>query len=126
MGYISRESMTLVTDGSSNSTQFSSGVYSGFIHAIRYATGTASNIATVATLTITPELSGLDILADTNTSVSHTAYPRCTINTTGGVALGLSSGQFDRVPLGQERVKVVVSQGGATKNGTLILMIEGA
>ena len=126
MAKITREKLNIVTDGSSNSTQVTSGVYSGFVHAVRFELGTASSISTAATFTITGEDSHLDILVDSNTSAAHTVYPRTVIHTTGAAALALSSGQWDRIPIADERIKVVFASGGASKFGSLIFMIEGA
>ena len=77
-------------------------------------------VSYTADFTVTAEMSGLAVLTVTNESGSNTYYPRAgTVSTANAAALYAAGGTAvnDRIPVAQERVKIVVAQGGATKSG---------
>lgn len=116
MSFVQRSSVTLLTDSSSGSTQFTD-TLNGLLHAIHYvrdSTGTA--LSTAMGLTITGEESGITFLSMSpfNSTVDVTFMPRGPIHlsTAGTTAAGA-----DRLPLANERLKIVASSGGAAKSG---------
>lgn len=133
MTYIKRNRVlaTVTATGGGAQTFYSNQVMGGFVEAIRYTRGipvtttalisSASGFATNAHLAITAEQSGLSIWDGTATE-TNTWYPRAAvINTTNGV-LGFTSAAtppplVDKIPVAQERVKIVVSSGGSASNG---------
>ena len=79
---------------------------------------TPGSIVTGADLTITGESSGIPILTITNagTTLKHW-YPRALLNAVAdGTAASAGS---EVIPICNERIQVVVAQGGDTKTGTI-------
>ena len=102
----------IVTDASGDATVYISHGASrkpnGFLVALIYTPGT---IATGADLTITTEDRAIPILtkADAGTGVAF-YYPRALINAVADAAVSTASTEF--IPIKDERIKVVVAQGG--------------
>lgn len=102
----------IVTDASGNATVYiapsiNAGL-NGFLVLLKYTPGT---IATGADLTITGETSGIPILtkADAGTSIVF-FYPRALLNAVADGAAADNASEF--IPIKNERIKVVVAQGG--------------
>lgn len=109
----------IVTDASGNATVYlTHGIsrkLNGFLVCLKYTPGT---LDTGADLTITGESSGIPILtkADAGTGVLF-LYPRALLN---AVADGAASAAgTELIPIKDERIKVVVAQGGNTKTGSI-------
>lgn len=117
--YIQREVVDITTDGAGAGTGYS-GVVTGRVLAIRYVADGSTPYDNTVDFTITAETSGLAIVTVTNESGSATYYPRAaTVSTANAAALYAAAGTAvnDRIPVAQERVKIAVAQGGATKTG---------
>ena len=117
MTFVARSTVTLATDASSGSTQYSD-TLNGLLHAFSYvrdSTGTA--LSTTMGLTITGEDSGITFfaLSPFNSTIDAVFMPRgpVHISTAGTTAAGV-----DRLPVCNERLKLVCSSGGASKSGT--------
>lgn len=101
----------ITTDASGDATVYLShsnnrGV-NGFLAEIKYTPGT---IAAGADLTITTE-SGKPILTITNAGTSNVFYyPRALINAVADGTAATNSSEY--IPIKDERIKVVVAQGG--------------
>lgn len=102
----------IVTDASGNATVYlapsiNAGL-NGFLEVLKYTPGT---IATGADLTITGETSGIPIMAksDAGTSIVF-YYPRALPNAVADGAPGTVPAL--RIPIKNERIKIVVAQGG--------------
>jgi hypothetical protein len=92
----------------------------GRVHAIKYAPGT---LDTGADLTITGETTGVPILVKSNAGTSTVwYYPRVipNKNTDGSAFTDLAAD----IHVLNERIKVVVAQGGATKTGTITVYVD--
>lgn len=87
----------------------------GYLVVLKYTPGT---LATGADLTITGETSGIPILtkADAGTSVAF-YYPRAKLNQVADGVQSDSGSEF--IPIKDERIKVVVAQGGNAGAGTI-------
>lgn len=119
MSYVRRAVVDITTDADGNATGYT-GVADGFIEAIRYAKDGTSPYDNTADFTITTEGSGQAVLTAANVAASATYYPRAaTVDVSNGAALYAAGGTAvnDRMPVGAERVKIVIAQGGDTKTG---------
>lgn len=132
---MTRYTIPLVPATASGCTaQTSRPVYQGgLLEAIRLVRPTTNQITTVAKLTITGAESGIVLFQATATSTgSQTWLPRAQICDTSGALLALEenatvpSRQFDKIPIGNERIKAVVASGGANTSGVLHLYVSGA
>lgn len=109
----------IVTDASGNATVYlTHGInrkLNGFLVALRYAPGT---LDTGADLTITGEDSGIPILTKLNAGTSTVFYyPRALVNQVADGAAGASGTEY--IPIRDERIKVVVAQGGNVLTGSI-------
>lgn len=87
----------------------------GFLVLLKYNPG---NIDTGADLTITGDSSGIPILTKANAGTSIAFYyPRALLNAVADGAEGASPSEF--IPIRDERIKVVVANGGDTKTGSI-------
>lgn len=112
--------VTITTNGSGAATVYLGSRIRGRIVALKYAPGT---IDTGGDLTITGETSAIPILTKANAGTSDVwFFPVAAANK---VADGAAS-SLTEVPvwLYNERVKVVVAQGGDTKTGTMTLWVD--
>lgn len=109
----------IVTDASGDATVYlTHGVNrqpNGFLVCLKYTPG---SIATGADLTITGESSGIPILtkADAGTSVVF-YYPRVPLNAVADGAVSDNASEF--IPIRDERIKVVIAQGGNGGEGSI-------
>lgn len=113
----------IVTDSSGNATAYLSHGNNrppnGFIVCIKYTPGT---IDTGADLTITGEVSGIPVLAKSDAGTSTVFYyPRALANAVSDGAEATNSSEF--IPIKEERIKVVVAQGGSTKSGSIEVIL---
>lgn len=122
MGNLRRETVTITTDGSGDATGYT-GTVTGHVHSVRYV---KTDYADGVDMTITGETTGIAIVTLTNYNASGTVYPRAgTHDTTGTAALYAAGGTAvnDQIPVVNERIKIVVAQGGATKSGTFYVTV---
>lgn len=124
----SSASESIVTDASGNATVYlSHGLNrkpNGFLVALKYTPGT---LATGADLTITGESSGIPIVTITNAGTSVVFYyPRALLNAVADGAAGSAGSEL--IPIKDERIKVVVAEGGNAGAGSIeaILMVPAA
>ena len=109
----------IVTDASGDATVYiapsiNAGL-NGFLVALKYTPGT---LATGADLTITGETSGIPIMTIANAGTSTVFYyPRALLNAVADGAAASSPSEF--IPIRDERIKVVVAQGGAAGAGSI-------
>lgn len=88
---------------------------SGLLLVLLYTPGT---LETGTDLTITGETSGIPILTVTNVGTSAKFYyPRALMNDVADGAAGISGTEI--IPIRDERIKVVVAQGGNAKTGAI-------
>lgn len=121
-----RHVVALASDASGNQTAYSN-VVNGRILAIRYVPDPTNPLATGADLTITGEQSGIPIITITNIGTSAVSFaPRLpTCGLTGTASLFAAGGLAveDYIPIANERIKVVMAQGGNTLLGTLHIYV---
>lgn len=103
--------VTITTVGTTGAcTVYTGGTIRGYVVAIKYEPGT---LDTLADLTITGETTGVAILTKANAGTSDVwFYPRAFPNQLTDGAAGTSPDWA--IPVFQERIKLVVAQGGGT------------
>jgi len=119
-----RVSLTLTTTAAGAATGYTSPV-TGFVHAITYVPGT---FATGADLVFTGNTSGIAIVTVTNLGTSAvTIAPRlATATVANAAALYAAAGTavLDRIPVYDEAIKVVMTDGGNAATGTFHIYID--
>ncbi len=101
-----------------------SGRISGKIHSLHYI---KTDFADGVDFTVTADATGESIWAESNVNASAVRYPRAATHTQAGVASLYAAGGTpvqDKVGLGNDRVKVVIAQGGNAKTGAVIVLFE--
>jgi hypothetical protein len=119
-----RFEVTAITDGSGNALVYSP-YLSGFIHTISYV---KTDYADGVDFTITAEATGETIWTQADVNAAATKAPRQATHSNVGVAALYASGGVavnDRIALGRDRVKIAIAQGGATKPGKFIILVDG-
>lgn len=125
---IARHTVAVTTDAAGDATVYTTGT-SGRVVAIRYVPDATSPLDTAASLTITDNGSGLQILAVSNLGVSARDFaPRMfTMTTTGAIALYAAAGESVLAPVPVSgAIKVVVAAGGNAKLGTIYVFVDGS
>jgi hypothetical protein len=117
MHVIESARVNIVTDAIGDATVFiTHGInrkLNGLLLSIRYYPGT---IEAGADLTITGETSGIPILTVTNAGTGIVVYyPRALLNEVADGAIGARG--MEIIPIHNERIKVVVAQGGNATAG---------
>lgn len=123
--YVKGFTISPTTDGSGDATSYSDTIQHGEILAVIY---TKDSYADGVDFSITTEDTGQNIWVDTNVNASETVYPRIQVQDTDGAALTIEGAEplVTRIPVYRERVKVVIAQGGDTKSGTFLVLVNGA
>lgn len=113
-------STSITTDGSGDATVYLGSKLRGRVHAIKYEPGT---IATGADLTIIGETTKVPVLVKANAGTSDVwYYPRAIPNKNADGA-AFTDVAVD-IHVFQERIKVVVAQGGDTKTGKITAYVD--
>jgi hypothetical protein len=110
--------VAIVCDSNGDATVYAGLNIRGSIHAIKYVAGT---LAATADLVITGETTGVAILTD-SPSASEWYYPRAMVNKVSDGAAATDS--FADVRVLNERIKIVVVQGGAAGAGTISIFVD--
>lgn len=112
--------VTTAADGTA--TKFSSRV-SGAIHSVHYVKG---DFADGVDFAITAEETGENIWTESNVNASAVRYPRAATHSQAGVASNYAATfpVLDKVGVANDRVKIVIAQGGNAKSGTFYLLVE--
>jgi len=114
--------VTLTTNGAETATGYTP-VTTGKIQSISYIKTDFTNGVDFA---ITTETTLQNVWVETNVDASETVAPRQpTRDYAGAASLYAAAGEpvEDHIWLGNERLKIVVTNGGATKTGTFIVIV---
>lgn len=122
MSYAERHEVTLVTAADGSATGYTPAI-TGRISAVHYV---KTDFADGVDFTLTAEATGESIWAETNVNASATRAPRqLTYTTTGSsIAYAATFGVYEPIVVAKDRVKIVVAQGGDTKTGKIIVIVE--
>lgn len=119
-----RHKITIATDGSGNFDSSTEQACVGEIWDIQYVPGAAPVDAT-ADFTITGAVTGKSILTVTNVAAAFTHHVRAAVVDQAAAARLYAAGGTavsDRIGVA-EPVRLVVAQGGASKNGTVYITV---
>lgn len=123
MSYARREVVTATTIADGSATAYSP-VVTGKISQIRYV---KTDFAAGVDFTITSEATGETIWAELDVNADATRAPRQATHSTAGVAAlyaAAGTAVFDKIALANDRVKIVIANGGDTKTGTFHIILE--
>lgn len=116
--------VTTASDGSA--TAYSPQV-AGKLCSVVYVPDGTTPFANTVDMTITAEATGEALLSRTNVAAGFAAYPRAATSAPDGTASLFAAGGTavqDKLALAQERIKIVLAQGGDTKTGALHFLID--
>ena len=121
---VTRHTIAVTTDDSGDATVYTD-VINGMLVNIIY---TKDDFADGVDFAITGETTGLSLWEEDSVDASKTVSPRQPLHDQSGNAL-LYAGQGEAVMgllyLSQERMKLVIANGGDTKSGTIDILIAG-
>lgn len=124
MSYAQRIAVSVTTIADGSATAYSSEVVTGKLSQIRYV---KTDFADGSTFTITSEATGETLWTETGVNASATRAPRqATHSTAGAAALYAAGGAAvnDKIALANDRIKIVIANGGDTKTGTFHFVLE--
>ena len=122
-----RITTTITVNASGDGTGYAvvkQGLNHGNIHAIRYV---KDDYVAGIDVVITGETSEIAILSVTDMNASATYFPRAaTCDVSAAASFYAAEGEpvEDRIPIANERIKIVVASGGNTKTGTFHIWVE--
>ena len=114
-----------VTVDESGDAEVFSPVLSGKIVSIRYV---KTDYADGVDFAITSEATGAAIWTEDDVNASATRHPRAATHSTAGAASLYAAGGTavnDMIALSQDRLKIVISDGGEETTGTFHITIDG-
>lgn len=123
MSYVQRHRVSVTTAADGSATAYTDDPISGVIAAVIY---TKTDFDNGVDFTITGETTGTGIWTESNVNASATRCPRQpTHDAIGAASLYAVGGEPVEAPivLGQERVKIVIAQGGNVKTGTFDVLV---
>src|SRR5574340_111386 len=123
MSHAQRVAVTVTTVADGSATAYSD-VLTGKLSQIRYV---KTDFANGSTFTITAEATGETLWAESNVDASATRAPRQATHSTAGVAALYAGGGTavnDKIALANDRIKIVIASGGATKTGVFHFILE--
>lgn len=123
--HVERHAVTVTTDGSGDATAYTSAYVTGAILSVQYV---KTDYAAGVDFAITTETTAQGLWTESNVNASATRAPRQATHDTVGAALLYAAGgtaQACPVYVAQERVKIVIAQGGASKVGTFYVTVGG-
>lgn len=122
--HITRHAVTIVTASDGTGTGYTD-LCDGFVQAIRYV---KTDYTDGVDVTVTCEQSAQAIVTLTDANASATVYPRgATATVANAAALYAAAGVavLDKIPVANERVKIVIASGGDTKTGVFHVYVGG-
>ena len=120
---VRRFEVTVTTASDGSATAYTP-YLSGYLQDIQYV---KTDFADGSTFAITAEANGRTLWGESNVNASAIRAPRqATHSTAGAAALYASGGTAvnDRIALGRDRIKIVISSGGNAKTGKFVFMVD--
>ncbi|RYE84285.1 MAG: hypothetical protein EOP19_11935 [Hyphomicrobiales bacterium] len=118
-----RQKVTVTTAADGSATAYSPRL-SGKVHSIHYVKGDFTDGVDFA---ITSEATGEGLWTESNVNASTVRYPRAATHSNAGVAALFAAGGtgvLDKPGIANDRVKIVIAQGGAAKTGTFHILMD--
>jgi hypothetical protein len=116
-------SVTTAADGSA--TAYTPRL-SGLLYAVHYVPDGTTPYDNTVDMTITSEATGQSLVSRTNVSAAFVANPRVATSDAAGTAALFAAGGTavqDRIALANDRVKIVLAQGGNAKTGVFHVLV---
>lgn len=123
MSFANRIAVTVTTDASGDAVAYTP-VITGKLSQIRYV---KNDFAVGVDFTITAEATGETLWAQNDVNASATVAPRQATHSTAGAAAlyaGGGTAVLDKIALANDRIKIVVAQGGNAASGTFHFILE--
>ncbi|WP_448031540.1 hypothetical protein [Bradyrhizobium liaoningense] len=101
--------------------------FDGKIHSVHYVKDGSNGYANGVDFAITAEATGENIWTESDVNASAVRYPRAPTHSQAGVAaLYAAAGTAVQEPVGlaNDRVKIVLAQGGASKVGLFHVLVD--
>jgi hypothetical protein len=123
MSYVERHTVEVTTATGGGGTGYTS-VLTGQVANIIYTADGTAPYASTADFTITAESSGLGLWTESNVTASKTVAPHQPTHNQSGVVQN-TAGDVQSAPcfVANERVKIVIAQGGNTKTGSFVVVV---
>lgn len=121
-----RVKVTVNTDANGDATAYSPHI-SGLVHSISYVKPGSGSYSDGVDFVITSEATGQIIWDEDNVNATAHRAPRQPVHSQVGVASLYAAGGTgveDRIALAQDRIKIVIASGGATKTGAFHFLID--
>lgn len=123
MSYVQRLTVDVTTAADGSATEYSE-IVTGKISAIHYK---KTDFANGVDFTITSEATGETIWSQLDVNAGAIVAPRQATHSTAGVAAlyaGGGSAVLDKIAVANDRIKIVIASGGASKSGQFIIIVE--
>jgi hypothetical protein len=118
-----RKKVAVTTASDGSATAYTPRV-SGKVHSIHYV---KDDFADGVDITITAEATGEVIWQETNVNATDTIYPRVPTHSTANAAALYAAGGtgvLDKVAVANDRIKIVIAQGGNAKDGVFHILLD--
>lgn len=120
-----RYKVTVTTAADGSATGYSPR-FSGEVHQIEYVKDGSNAYTDGVDVAITGEATGVNLWTESNVNASAVRAPRQPTHTPAGVASLYAAGGTavqDRIAIGNDRVKIVLAQGGNAKVGAFHILV---
>lgn len=124
--FVQRFTITAAVNASGDATAYTTDPITGRIINIIYVPDGSNPYDNTADFVFTGDITGVAVLTKTNVSGAFTSAPRqATHGTDGAASLYAAAGTAvnDHIYLANERLKLVVAQGGNAKTGSFIVIV---
>ncbi|MDR7034499.1 hypothetical protein [Mesorhizobium sp. BE184] len=121
-----RIKVTATTAADGTATVYSPRV-SGKIHSVVYQKDGTTGFTDGVDFALTAEESGENIWTESNVNASTSRYPRAPTHSQAGAAALYAAGGtgiLDKIALANDRVKIVIAQGGNAKKGIFLVLVD--
>lgn len=118
-----RQKVTVTTAADGSATAYTPRL-SGKVHSIHYV---KTDFVDGVDFTITSEATGEVLWQESNVNASAVRYPRAATHSTAGAAALFAAGGTavqDKPGIANDRVKIVIAQGGAAKSGAFHVLMD--
>lgn len=122
MSYAQRQTVTVTTDSGGDATSYTDRIQYGAIHSITYTKAGSGNFDAGVDFAITVEGTGEGVWSEDNVDATKTVAPRLPTHDLAGNASLYDTVSSEPVEapifIVDDRIKIVISNGGDTKSGT--------
>ena len=124
MAFIQRHTVVVTVNASGDAVAYTAEPVNGFLLGLAYV---KTDYANGVDFTITAETGGAAIWTGTDVNASTAIYPRAQVYSTAGAGPTYDGTRqvCEPVPLANERIKIVVANGGVSTTGTFHFYVGG-